>query len=219
MLSAFGARQQNLLKTLLKEKNGLTIDSLAENLKITRTAVKQHLTTLLEFNLVCRGETEGGIGRPCQLYKITDEGKNLFPKQYSWFSGLLVQSLYERLGENGLKKFLEELASTVASSLLERTKNKEGTELLEEVVKIMNELGYEAQLRDGKIEATNCVYHDVAKSCSTVCQFDIKLLSRLTSSNIDHEECMVRGGGVCRFSCHKKSQGKFAKFLRLTTKL
>ena len=204
MLSALGIRQQNLLKALLTEKNGLTIDSISESLKITRTAVKQHLTTLLELNLICRGETEGGIGRPCQLYKITDLGKNLFPKQYSWFSNLLVKSLYERLGEEGLKVFLKELALTVSSSLLERTRNKEGTELLEEVIRIMNELGYEARLRDGKIEASNCVYHDIAKSCSTVCQFDIELLSRLTSSTIDHEECMVRGGRMCRFSCHKR---------------
>ena len=206
MLSAFGSRQQNLLKALLYEKNGLTIDSLAEKLKITRTAVKQHLTALLELNLVCRGDTEGSIGRPCQLYKITDDGKNLFPKQYSWFSALLVKNLYARLGEDGLKEFLQELASTVVPSLLDRTRNKEGEELLEEVIQIMNELGYEAQLKNGKIEASNCVYHDIAKSCSTVCQFDIELLSRLTNSTIDHEECMVRGGHICRFSCHKNSK-------------
>ena len=208
MLSALGTRQQRLLKALLREKNGLTIDSIAKNLEITRTAVKQHLTTLLELNLVCRGDVEGGIGRPCQLYKISDEGKNLFPKQYSWFSTLLVKSLYERLGENGLKKFLEELAATVALPLLERTRNKEGTELLEEVIRLMNELGYEARLNNGKIEAGNCVYHDVAKSCPTVCQFDIELLSRLTNSNVEHEECVVRGGRVCRFSCHRESVDK-----------
>ena len=204
MLSTLGVRQQNLLKALFKEKkNGLTIDRISENLKITRTAVKQHLGALLELGLVCKGETEGSIGRPCQLYKISEKGENLFPKQYSWFSTLLVQRLYEQLGEDGLKKILAALASDVASSLLERTRNKKGQELLEEVIRIMNELGYEAELKDGKIEATNCVYHDTAKSCSAVCQFDIELLSRLTNSEIDHEECIVRGGHICRFSCHR----------------
>ena len=203
MLSALGIRQQNLLKALFKEKkNGLTIDRLSENLKITRTAVKQHLGTLLEMGLVCKGNTEGGVGRPCQLYKISDKGVNLLPKQYSWFSTLLVKSLYERLGKDGLKAMLAALAADVAASLAERTRHKKGEELLEEVIKIMNELGYDAELRDGKIEASNCVYHDTAKSCATVCQFDLELLARLTSSDIDHEECIVRGGRTCRFSCH-----------------
>ena len=206
MLSVLGIRQQNLLKALFKEKNsGLTIDRISEDLKITRTAVKQHLGSLLELGLVCKGETEEGIiGRPRQLYKVSDKGENLMPKQYSWFSTLLVKSLYERLGEDGLKKMLAELAADVAASLVERTRDKKGEELLQEVIKIMNELDYEAQLRDGKIEANNCVYHDTAESCATVCQFDLELLSCLTSLDIEHEECMVTGGRICRFSFHKK---------------
>ncbi len=32
-----------------------------------------------------------------------------------------------------------------------------------------------------------------------VCQFDLSLLSGLTGSKVDLDECMARGGHVCRF--------------------
>ena len=37
-------------------------------------------------------------GRPQNVYVLTEEGTNLFPKQYSWFSKLLIQTLREEVG-------------------------------------------------------------------------------------------------------------------------
>lgn len=68
----------------------------------------------------------------------------------------------------------------------------------------MNELAYQARcIEDGsRIEAKNCVYHDLAHEFPEVCQFDLQLLAELMGrdfTQVEHEECMARGGNACRF--------------------
>jgi len=206
MLERFGRRQQELLKLMLKNKGGISIDELAAEAQITRPAVRQHLTALEAEGFVRKGEERKTAGRPGQTYVLTVRGTDLFPKQYSWFSALLLQAMKEERGSEGLEEWLRGLAGTVAASLESRLMDKDGERRLEEVVAILNELAFEANavLPEGRpeapaIEASNCVYHDLAQQFPEVCQFDLALLSKLTGSVVDHEECMVRGGTLCRF--------------------
>ncbi|MBN1238155.1 MAG: transcriptional regulator, partial [Gammaproteobacteria bacterium] len=65
-------------------------------------------------------------------------------------------------------------------------------------------LGYDARpARDEKgetaIEADNCIFHDLATKYPEVCQFDVALLSAYTGRRVELQECMARGGRVCRF--------------------
>jgi predicted ArsR family transcriptional regulator len=50
------------------------------------------------------------------------------------------------------------------------------------------------------IEATNCVFHHLATRFPEVCHFDLALLSTFVGRPVVHDECIVRGGHVCRFS-------------------
>jgi len=206
MLERFGKRQQELLKLMLKNKVGVSIDELASEAQITRTAVRQHLTALEAEGYVCKGEERKTAGRPGQTFVLTMRGTELFPKQYGWFSGMVLQALKEERGSEGLALWLRGLAGTVAGRLNSRLEGKDGEQRLEEVVAILNELAFEASsvlpaesLEERVIEASNCVYHGLAKRFPEICQFDLELLSKLTGSEPEHEECMVRGGNICRF--------------------
>ena len=68
---------------------------------------------------------------------------------------------------------------------------------------IMQELGYAAQVAappaDDTIEANNCVFHNLAAEFPEVCRFDLGLIGAFAVSKVDHQECMVRGGRMCRF--------------------
>ena len=70
---------------------------------------------------------------------------------------------------------------------------------------IMRDLGYQSGSVDPAneklpaIEATNCVFHSLAQRYPEVCYFDLALMSEIVGSDVIHDECMVRGGNVCRF--------------------
>jgi predicted ArsR family transcriptional regulator len=50
-----------------------------------------------------------------------------------------------------------------------------------------------------RVECRNCVFHDLSNDYPEVCRFDIGFLSGLMGAEIEHQACMQRGGGACRF--------------------
>jgi DeoR family transcriptional regulator, suf operon transcriptional repressor len=203
-ITSLGSRQQELLRALRIETDGLSVEEIATRLNITRTAVNQHLRALEVKGYVARGSLRHSGGRPSLNYLMTSKGLDLFPRQYSWFSALLVSKLISNGGSENLTNVLREIAVSVAESLKSRVQGKPLAGRLSAVAEIMEELGYEATASKKKsalpiIEAQNCVYHSLAAQHPEVCQFDLQLLETLSGATVHHESCMVRGGQSCRF--------------------
>lgn len=205
MLEILGDRQKQLLQLLLRKKSGLTVDELAHELGITRNAVRQHLATLDSSGLVAAGATRPSGGRPQQLYLLTDRGKEMFPRMYTWFAQLAVDSIAREHGAEGLGRRLEAIGAQVANELrAQYPALKSREQKVEKLAEVMQGLGYEARSLPAPrgaavIEADNCVFHGLAKKNPEICRLDLALLGTFTDSQVDHQECMVRGGNVCRF--------------------
>jgi predicted ArsR family transcriptional regulator len=206
MINLFGLRQQQLLTLLLENKKGLTVEDLSKALGITDNAVRQHLTALERDGVVLKGETKSTGGRPEHLYGLTAVGEELFPRRYSWFAELLISSLLEEQGTEGLRKRLEGLGRAVGRQVATRLAGiKDKTQRVRTLSGILQELGYQSTSIDPSneklptIEASNCVFHVLAQRYPEVCYFDLALMSEVVGSGVIHDECMVRGGKVCRF--------------------
>lgn len=212
MLEILGARQKELLRLLLKNKSGMTADELSEGLNITRNAARQHLAALETDRLVEKGATRPSGGRPEQLYRLTDKGRELFPRHYSWFAELLIESIKATAGEEGLRDRLREMGEQVANQL--RNQNPDlasPEEKVQKLSEIMEQLGYNAShdIHAGAaptIEADNCIFHHLATHNPDVCQFDLALMSAFTERAVDHQECMAKNGNVCRFRLYEKGK-------------
>ena len=212
MLELLGSRQQALLKLLLKNKGGLTLDELSKYLKISRNAVRQHVSALENNGIVTEGVTRPSGGRPEQLYVLTDEGKEFFPRNYSWFAQLMVESIAQESGVAGLRERLGAIGEGVAQQLLSQNSVfKTREQKVEKLSEVMEELGYNTKSfavdSDAlTIEADNCIFHNLAMKNPEICQFDLALLSTFTDSTVNHEECMAKGGNVCRFKFTAKDK-------------
>jgi predicted ArsR family transcriptional regulator len=206
MITLLGLRQQQLLTLLLQNKEGLTVEDLSKGLGITDNAVRQHLTALERDGMVAKGETQSTGGRPEQLYGLTTAGHELFPRHYSWFAELLINSLREEQGTDALRERLEGMGKAVGRQVAAKLAGvKDKGERIRALAGIMRELGYQSGSIDPAkeklpaIEATNCVFHSLAKCYPEVCHFDLAMMSEVVGSDVIHDECMVRGGNVCRF--------------------
>jgi predicted ArsR family transcriptional regulator len=128
----------------------------------------------------------------------------LFPRQYSWFAELLINSLREEKGADALRERLEGMGKAVGRQVAGRLAGvKDKRERIRAQAGIMRELGYQSGSIDPEekwpaIEATNCVFHTLAKCHPEVCHFDLAMMSEVVGCNVVHDECMVRGGQVCR---------------------
>lgn len=201
-----GESQKQVLKHLLLHKSGATVDELVRAVQLSRTAINQHVTVLEGVGYIRKAAPRKTGGRPGRIYMLTEEGTNLFPKKYSWFSRLLLQTLREQLGEERLAQYMFDLGVKMSGGLIPRLVGKNRTERVAEIVKIMNETGFVARTishaEDDKlprVQCKNCVYHDLSKDYPEVCRFDIGFLSGLMGAEVEHQACMQRGSDACRF--------------------
>lgn len=212
MTKSIGTRRQQLLKLLLQNKSGMGIDALAAELGISRTAVQQHIASLeRDGYLVCDSFAKTA-GRPVRLYILTEEGINLFPKQYSWFSELVLDDIKETQGDSGLEDFMHRLGVRTAKSLLPQVEGKNEAEKIDFLINTMQGMGYEAEAvtqtqtndEEPLINACNCVYHTVAMKYEQVCEFDRALISTVLGKKVEQTHCMAKGEHNCQFLLRKK---------------
>lgn len=198
--------QQAVLNALLERKSGATLDELVSAVGLSRTAVNQHLVALEKSGHIGRGASRKTGGRPQNVYVLTEQGTNLFPKQYSWFSKMLIDTLRQQVGEEQVEQFMYDLGVQLSAGMIPRLVGKNRVERVFEIVQIMNETGFVARIIPSvgseklpRVECRNCVYHDLSKSYPEVCRFDIGFLSGLMGAEVEHQSCMQRGGEACRF--------------------
>jgi predicted ArsR family transcriptional regulator len=210
MIDLLGQTQRQLLKYLNKNKKGLTISDLTDLLKISRNAVKQHLTALEKNNMIQLGVLQRTAGRPIQNYVLTDDGKELFPRKYSWFAQILLENIRAEKNENGLRKFLDKIGASISAKYLPDLEKLQGKPRLKKVAAILTELGYEAEVvtsKDkaeiSKLEISNCIFQHLASTCPEICSFDLGLLTTLTGQKIEQQSCIAHNGNVCCFGVKK----------------
>jgi predicted ArsR family transcriptional regulator len=204
-----GATQKQLLKELLKNKTGMTIDELSVRLEITRNAVRQHVAALVNDGLLVKAQTRASGGRPEQLYALSEQGHECFPRQYVWFAQLLVESVEREVGVDGMAERLETMGAQVGQQLLAQHPGLGShSERIDKLALLMGQLGYDARStgvgKSDAIEADNCVFHTLAQRNPHVCRFDLALLETFTGSTVDHQQCMAKGDGLCRFHFKEK---------------
>ena len=201
--------QHALLRLLLHNKEGLTVDVLMGALGVSRNAVRQHLSVLERDGAVARGPTRPTGGRPEQVYRITSAGQERFPRRYSWFAEMLIGALRDGLGDKGAGDSLAQMGRTVGREMAAQFVRSETSAVrIEAIAQKMAELGYEARASaDGnQIDAQNCVFHRLAMKYPDVCRFDLVLLATASGRKVEHRACMAKGDAACTFHFTKKRE-------------
>ena len=205
MPQKISSRQHQILEHLLANRNGLSVDELAKALDISRTGVQQHFVVLERDGYIKKSTLNKTAGRPVTIYVITDKGNNYFPKQYAWFSELILNDLQQEIGPERFKAYMQKLAGKLADKLRGNFEGKNLNQRVDELALIMTDLGFQvkASMEPGtetpNIRACNCIYHDLAQKYHEICEFDLALMSSLLDKEVEQLSCMAKGDCNCSF--------------------
>lgn len=202
-LRQLGSTQQRLLRQLLMASEGGTVESLCAQLHISHNAVRQHLSALIARHYVERTQSKPSGGRPTACYRLTEDGRALFPRNYGTIAAALLAQLHGRLGDSGMDVLLRELGHELGGREVAPPLDSPSVDVVSGLAQKLDALGYEATaVRHGdewQIEAFNCVFHALARQYPHVCKFDLAYMEAASGRRVHHMECIVRGGQLCRF--------------------
>jgi predicted ArsR family transcriptional regulator len=185
---------------LLVRRAPRTIDELCQALGLTRNAIRAHLATLERDGLVRRGGVRPGTSKPAQLYALTPEAAELFPRGYAPVLDRLLADLGQRLPP----EVLEEAVRTVGRRMALERPAPRGDVRKRAVAgaAIVDELGGIAEVRevDGTlwIQAWSCPLAAVVVGHPELCRLLEAMLTVIVGAPI-RERCDRREPPQCSF--------------------
>lgn len=188
---------------ILKETGGATVAELAAALDMAPVSVRHHLDILQGDSLICvdRLERKGSVGRPQQVYGLTEEANDHFPNDFAALAGHLVRELKQILPPEQVEKAFRSMAGQIAEELDADLASLTMEERLAEVTDFLNARGYLARWEeDGQggylLHKHNCPYAGVSGDHPELCVMDKALVDLLmdqvcekTASMADAELC------------------------------
>lgn len=196
--------REKVLHTLLKNHR-CTINELAKEVEINPISVRHHISRLQADGFVASEEQRHGVGRPRQVFYLTETGLELFPTRYL----RLTIRLLEQLKENLPPKMVNELFSQMAADLVEeygQTAKMQGMSIeqrLEIVHDLLREEGFdiEWERKDDQyfIREINCPYLHVGRNHPEVCRIDQTLISTILDLPTEKVKCILDGDNHCTY--------------------
>ncbi|MDL0436494.1 MULTISPECIES: metalloregulator ArsR/SmtB family transcription factor [unclassified Niallia] len=190
---------------LLKKEGSLTVSDLTKRLEITHMAVRKHLTIMEKDGMIQTKEFKQSMGRPMQLYSLTEKAEMHFPKNYEGISIGFLRDIEELYGDGSVQRLFEKREARLIHEYAVRMDSKDSLQKMKEITKIQNEKGYMAelnQLEENTYELIeyNCPILEVAKEFKIACKCETEMFKDvLNTENISRSCCRTDGDSHCRF--------------------
>jgi predicted ArsR family transcriptional regulator len=185
-----GGTRARLLELLRRSRR--SINELAAAVGISDNAVRAHLSAMQRDRLVEPAGTERSTGgKPAQLYEITPEAEELFPKAYGWTLAELLSLLEEREGRDEVKALLREVGRRAAEG---RDTSGTAEARVNAAAGVLRELGGDVDVQPTdagwRIQGYGCPFSAVAARHEEVCALAESLIERVTGLSVT--ECCNR---------------------------
>ncbi|KHD86259.1 DeoR family transcriptional regulator [Bacillus ginsengihumi] len=190
---------------LLKREVALTVSDLTQCLNITDMAVRKHLTTMEQDGIIKSKEVKQPVGRPLQIYSLSEKGEMLFPKNYEGLSIEFLRDIQEMYGEQTIVQLFKKREQRMTKEYIRRFQNKTPFEKMIELHNIQNEKGYMAavsQIDEKTFELTeyNCPILKIAHEYKAACSCETSMFKHvLDTDNITRTSCKSEGNDHCKF--------------------
>lgn len=198
---------------MLKVKGSLSVSDMAIELRITEMAVRRHLNTLERDNLIKSTLVRQSMGRPTNVYSLSQDADELFPRNYSTLTLDFLRDLKEI---DGLGK-IDALFRRRENRLEEVYRGQMQGDLEDRVATLaglQNEKGYMVEWGKNEendsyyIQEFNCPIAQVAREFNQACNCELSLFRRVLGADVQQTSCMAKGGEKCVFQINQMKKAE-----------
>lgn len=199
------------LLNLLKKETKMTVNQMAEALEITEMAVRKHLNTLEKGAYIHITDMKQPLGRPVQVFSLTPQADELFPKNYDHLTVDFLNDLQEIQGKEIIDRLFEKRGKRLADKYAPYMKSDFSNEEMVETLKdIQIDKGYMAdviKIDDHQFELIeyHCPIFEVSKIFKQACKCETEMFKEVLHTNhVQRTSCKADGDKHCRFLIHFK---------------
>ncbi|WP_069657930.1 helix-turn-helix transcriptional regulator [Arcticibacter eurypsychrophilus] len=198
----------NRFLQLLKTRGPLSAKTIAVELGMTGEGARQQLIKLTEEGLLKATSISNGVGRPMQIYELTEHGNTYFPNNHAELSVELLNAIKDELGEAALEVVLVTREKQAVKRYMEVLKDYQGLEnILKAYTAMRSTEGYMAEcIKESEHVYTllenHCPIGAASSACSGFCHSDTRILQQVLgeSVQIKQEHTIANGQRVCSYS-------------------
>jgi len=141
---------------------------------MTPAGVRQHVSALEAQGFVTHRKQGGEPNRPTYLYRLSEEGKESFPRRYDLFARALLQSMKEEVGAETAMRLVERVGTRVAAALSAGSNGDRWAGRHEALARVERELAWQGDVAEdgaGGLMVTlyQCPFQSVSKQHPEVC--------------------------------------------------
>jgi predicted ArsR family transcriptional regulator len=210
--AAPGQREQDVLR-LVRERPGITVAEMANDLGMTGMGIRRHLDLLAADGLVEPTKCpRKGVGRPATGWRLSPRGLELFPRRYDALTLDVLEDLVEQVGSEGVNALFRRRTDKLVSEYEARLESAPDLEQrVAGLTAIRDEAGYLAEwsrAEDGELVLTenNCAVHRVAQRYPAVCAMELNLIRRVLGPDVSVTRVAhtMAGDAVCAYCIRPK---------------
>jgi predicted ArsR family transcriptional regulator len=197
---------------LLKMRGPQTASDLGRATCVTGEAARQQLARLAEAGLVEATSKPRGVGRPSQVWRLTEAGHARFPDAHGEVTACLIESIRSEFGESALQRLIDTRATASKAAYADSIVGAADLgERVRRLAKARTREGYMAESRadgDGYILIENhCPICVAATACQGFCQAELDTFRAVLGPDaaVERTEHIVNGDRRCvyRISPHR----------------
>lgn len=196
---------------MLKTNGSLTVSEISKELGITEMAVRRHLNTLERDELIRSSLVRQAMGRPTNLYSLTEKAEEQFPKSYRNLALEILDGILEVDGSEKIKEIFDRREQKLRTKYAEKVRNFSTLEeRVKDLVKLQSEKGYMVEYESTSegylIKEYNCPISDIAKNFNVACDGEKKLFENVLKAEVESLQCMARGDNSCVYLVKERNE-------------
>jgi predicted ArsR family transcriptional regulator len=207
--STVSTREQIL--HLLKKYRSMSANEIAERLQVTDIAIRKHLINLEKDRLIEAELVRQSIGRPSNVYSLTKQGEQFFPRNYSDITLDFLNDISAMSGKEMIGQLFKHREERLKDKYEERVVGDTLEERVGYLADIQDEKGYMIELVKSEgmekylLTEYNCPIHDIAMNYNEACSSELSLFRRVLNADVEQLECKAKGGHKCVYAIKPKS--------------
>jgi len=201
---------RDLILRTLRSRGKCAVKDLADAARISPVSVRHHLANLQGEGLVEIEEIRHGVGRPRQLFSLTERAMDLFPSRYFSLTHRLLGEIKDTLPQATVEAIFSGIAATMADDYAETLAGLPIEQRLHRLVESLSREGFDAEVETiGDrilIRELSCPYFRMGREHPEVCLVDQNFIATALSVPVEKVTCLLDGHSHCTFSIPQESQ-------------